>query len=157
MLFAVQCLQLQQAGKSLPKWLLLVDRRNARFSEETKVLLAKVSVRWIMDNIQTDPQPGEPAIRSVKRHHLNGTVSSQSRINQRSDNQHRTRTHTGETRKRYCFNNCSFGGVDDGNMIQCFGCDNWFHFECVGLDQTPNENEEWICPSDKQNWIGIEI
>ncbi|VDP21715.1 unnamed protein product [Soboliphyme baturini] len=33
-------------------------------------------------------------------------------------------------------------GVD---MVACDGCDNWFHWDCVGLVTAPPENENWYC------------
>ena len=40
-------------------------------------------------------------------------------------------------------------------------CDNlnckkeWFHLECVGLNEIPNENEKWICPNCSDNALII--
>jgi len=37
---------------------------------------------------------------------------------------------------------------DDGSpMIGCdAGCEDWYHWVCVGIHQEPNENQDWICP-----------
>lgn len=31
-----------------------------------------------------------------------------------------------------------------GSMVQCDGCDNWHHYECVGVDDSI-KNKSWIC------------
>jgi hypothetical protein len=39
---------------------------------------------------------------------------------------------------------CVCGGGFEGEMIGCDGgCNDWFHFECVGLKKQPRG--EWIC------------
>ncbi len=36
---------------------------------------------------------------------------------------------------------------DDGSpMIGCDLCDDWYHFICVGITDTPEEDTEWYCP-----------
>ncbi|XP_067930112.1 transcription initiation factor TFIID subunit 3-like isoform X2 [Watersipora subatra] len=38
------------------------------------------------------------------------------------------------------------GKVDDGSpMIGCDGCDEWFHWTCVGITEQPPEDVEWFC------------
>eukprot|EP00039_Didymoeca_costata_P001171 m.50336 g.50336 ORF g.50336 m.50336 type:complete len:779 (+) comp10663_c0_seq3:272-2608(+) len=48
----------------------------------------------------------------------------------------------------YCV--CGLGETDDaGNyidMVQCNDCEVWYHFNCVGLDTTTFDKEEWRCP-----------
>ena len=46
------------------------------------------------------------------------------------------------------------GGPDDGSlMIGCDGttsvgmCDNWYHYPCVNITETPAEDEKWYCPN----------
>ena len=35
---------------------------------------------------------------------------------------------------------------DDGSpMIGCDDCDDWYHWECVGINEDPQE-DEWFCP-----------
>mgnify|MGYP002051180327 CR=1 FL=1 len=44
---------------------------------------------------------------------------------------------------------------DDGSpMIGCdAGCEDWYHWVCVGIHQEPNENQDWICPRCiKRKW-----
>ncbi|KAF2128733.1 hypothetical protein P153DRAFT_423238 [Dothidotthia symphoricarpi CBS 119687] len=50
--------------------------------------------------------------------------------------------HPDET--RYCICN----NVSDGDMISCDNnCENeWFHFACVGLEDTPPKRAKWYCP-----------
>lgn len=47
---------------------------------------------------------------------------------------------------RYCLCN----RVSFGTMIQCDNVDNckqeWFHLECVGLDNIPARTTKWYCP-----------
>ena len=36
---------------------------------------------------------------------------------------------------------------DDGSpMVGCDGCDDWYHYPCVGIVDDPPENESWFCP-----------
>uniref|UniRef100_A0A0N5AT98 PHD-type domain-containing protein n=1 Tax=Syphacia muris TaxID=451379 RepID=A0A0N5AT98_9BILA len=43
---------------------------------------------------------------------------------------------------------CSVAYVDGGtDMVCCDGCDNWFHWSCVGLLVAPPENTDWFCQS----------
>lgn len=38
------------------------------------------------------------------------------------------------------------GRVDDGSpMIGCDGCDNWYHWLCVGIEVAPESSEDWFC------------
>lgn len=38
------------------------------------------------------------------------------------------------------------GRVDDGSpMIGCDGCDNWYHWLCVGIHVAPESSEDWFC------------
>lgn len=38
------------------------------------------------------------------------------------------------------------GSVDDGSpMIGCDGCDNWYHWLCVGIHEAPDASEDWFC------------
>lgn len=38
------------------------------------------------------------------------------------------------------------GKVDDGSpMIGCDGCDNWYHWLCVGIHVAPESSEDWFC------------
>lgn len=38
------------------------------------------------------------------------------------------------------------GRVDDGSpMIGCDGCDNWYHWLCVGIEVAPDQSEDWFC------------
>ncbi|XP_031629821.1 transcription initiation factor TFIID subunit 3 isoform X2 [Contarinia nasturtii] len=38
------------------------------------------------------------------------------------------------------------GRVDDGTpMIGCDGCDDWYHWVCVGILVPPNEDQDWFC------------
>lgn len=30
-------------------------------------------------------------------------------------------------------------------MIGCDSCDSWFHWQCVGIQQAPDEKEAWYC------------
>jgi len=43
---------------------------------------------------------------------------------------------------------CLCKGIDDGirPMIQCKTCEDWFHFDCVGLQEN-NVPEEYLCPN----------
>uniref|UniRef100_A0A0R3TL22 PHD-type domain-containing protein n=1 Tax=Rodentolepis nana TaxID=102285 RepID=A0A0R3TL22_RODNA len=41
---------------------------------------------------------------------------------------------------------CPICSLPGGDMVGCDGCDDWFHFQCVGLDKAP-ETEKWFCPS----------
>lgn len=44
----------------------------------------------------------------------------------------------------YCFCN----SVSSGRMLACDGSDckkEWFHFECLGIEEAPPEEEEWFC------------
>lgn len=35
---------------------------------------------------------------------------------------------------------------DDGSpMIGCDQCDDWYHWECVGITVPPSEEEQWFC------------
>uniref|UniRef100_A0ACB8FN76 Uncharacterized protein n=1 Tax=Sphaerodactylus townsendi TaxID=933632 RepID=A0ACB8FN76_9SAUR len=37
---------------------------------------------------------------------------------------------------------------DDGSpMIGCDGCDDWYHWPCVGLTAAPPEEMQWFCSS----------
>ncbi|XP_055547018.1 histone acetyltransferase p300-like isoform X1 [Wyeomyia smithii] len=36
-------------------------------------------------------------------------------------------------------------GGDDSRMVQCDKCDDWYHFDCVGVNQDV-ENQDWLCP-----------
>ena len=42
------------------------------------------------------------------------------------------------------------GGPDDGSqMIGCDNeenCDNWYHYPCVNITETPADDEKWFCP-----------
>ena len=40
----------------------------------------------------------------------------------------------------------SCGLADDTAWVQCDGCDEWFHWHCVGLTQEPPDNVPWYCP-----------
>ncbi|ESN91986.1 hypothetical protein HELRODRAFT_194466 [Helobdella robusta] len=47
---------------------------------------------------------------------------------------------------------CSFTGClkptgDKVNWVQCDLCEQWYHLECVGLDELPGEEEEFECQS----------
>ena len=42
------------------------------------------------------------------------------------------------------FCNCEMPECLD-NMIQCDGCEEWFHMSCVGLEIPPPETEPWHC------------
>uniref|UniRef100_A0A914EBP8 PHD-type domain-containing protein n=1 Tax=Acrobeloides nanus TaxID=290746 RepID=A0A914EBP8_9BILA len=42
---------------------------------------------------------------------------------------------------------CSVAYVEGADMVACDGCDNWFHWICVGLISAPPENEPWYCPT----------
>ncbi|XP_058822131.1 glycerophosphodiester phosphodiesterase 1 isoform X2 [Topomyia yanbarensis] len=35
-------------------------------------------------------------------------------------------------------------GSDNSRMVQCDKCDDWFHFDCVGVSQAV-ENQDWLC------------
>lgn len=38
------------------------------------------------------------------------------------------------------------GRVDDGTpMIGCDGCDDWYHWVCVGILVPPKEDQDWFC------------
>lgn len=38
------------------------------------------------------------------------------------------------------------GSVDDGSpMIGCDGCDEWYHWICVGIHVAPDASEDWHC------------
>lgn len=38
------------------------------------------------------------------------------------------------------------GSVDDGSpMIGCDGCDNWYHWLCVGIHVAPESSSDWFC------------
>ncbi|KAM3176250.1 hypothetical protein ACTXT7_006901 [Hymenolepis weldensis] len=41
---------------------------------------------------------------------------------------------------------CPICSLPGGDMVGCDGCDDWFHFQCVGLHKAP-ETEKWFCPS----------
>lgn len=30
-------------------------------------------------------------------------------------------------------------------MIGCDGCDDWYHWHCVGIKEDPGEEESWFC------------
>lgn len=47
----------------------------------------------------------------------------------------------------YC--DCDLPEVYD-NMIQCDGCDNWFHLRCVGV-KSPTLTEKWYCNQCKKH------
>ena len=36
------------------------------------------------------------------------------------------------------------GDGEEGTMICCDGCDQWFHWQCVGITTEPKESE-WFC------------
>jgi len=39
---------------------------------------------------------------------------------------------------------------DDGSpMVGCDKCDNWHHYSCVGLKNTPPKDQKWYCPDCK--------
>jgi transcription initiation factor TFIID subunit 3 len=38
------------------------------------------------------------------------------------------------------------GKQDDGSpMIGCDGCDDWYHWLCVGINLEPEPNQQWYC------------
>lgn len=42
--------------------------------------------------------------------------------------------------------NCSVAYIEgNDDMIGCDGCDQWFHFQCVGMLRPPNEKDDWFC------------
>ena len=47
----------------------------------------------------------------------------------------------------YCL---ACGGPDEGSrMIGCDNeenCDNWYHYPCVNITETPADDEKWFCP-----------
>ncbi|RWS04574.1 transcription initiation factor TFIID subunit 3-like isoform X1 [Dinothrombium tinctorium] len=41
--------------------------------------------------------------------------------------------------------------VDDGTpMIGCDGCEDWYHWVCVGIFVKPKSEEIWLCPKCKK-------
>ncbi|XP_003747052.1 transcription initiation factor TFIID subunit 3 [Galendromus occidentalis] len=41
---------------------------------------------------------------------------------------------------------------DDGSpMIGCDQCDDWYHWECVGIDEPPSEDVQWFCTRCTKN------
>uniref|UniRef100_A0A915E6H0 PHD-type domain-containing protein n=1 Tax=Ditylenchus dipsaci TaxID=166011 RepID=A0A915E6H0_9BILA len=43
---------------------------------------------------------------------------------------------------------CSVAYVDGASdMVGCDGCNEWFHWHCVGILIAPPENKQWYCPS----------
>jgi hypothetical protein len=143
-LWALNCLQLQESGNQLPDWLTRLDKKNAKYTDDQKKRFAKISVNDVMQFMSTPPQPGEPGIFKVEITYLDRSVSVQSKptvnLQRRPMNRKRKR------QESYCYETCSFSGAETGRMIQCFVCENWFHFECVDLDQEPAHTEEWVCP-----------
>lgn len=50
---------------------------------------------------------------------------------------------------------CFCQQVSFGNMVCCDGPNckyEWFHFDCVGLSQSPGENQNWYCPDCKKKY-----
>ncbi|KAM7541031.1 hypothetical protein Aperf_G00000034576 [Anoplocephala perfoliata] len=40
---------------------------------------------------------------------------------------------------------CPLCGTSGGDMVGCDSCDDWYHFQCLGLTSAP-ETEKWFCP-----------
>lgn len=39
---------------------------------------------------------------------------------------------------------------DDGSpMIGCDDCEDWYHWDCVGIYSEPPEDEKWYCPKHR--------
>ena len=52
-----------------------------------------------------------------------------------------------EAEKLYCI--CRLAD-DHTRMIQCDSCEEWFHFRCVGLDESSlDDNFEYVCSKCK--------
>ncbi len=43
----------------------------------------------------------------------------------------------------YCLSDCS--RIDEDGMVQCDVCDNWYHFECVGVTEEEVEDDDFVC------------
>ena len=43
----------------------------------------------------------------------------------------------------FCF--CKMPAQLDSEMIQCDSCQQWFHFSCVGVDNSSKVPEQWYC------------
>uniref|UniRef100_A0A914CWA2 PHD-type domain-containing protein n=1 Tax=Acrobeloides nanus TaxID=290746 RepID=A0A914CWA2_9BILA len=51
-----------------------------------------------------------------------------------------------EVKKKECICPiCSVEWKEGANMVACDTCDNWFHYECVGLTTNPDEDAPWYC------------
>jgi len=56
-----------------------------------------------------------------------------------------------EDNEKYCDSGwCHFNQISIGEMVQCDGCDGWFHFDCVCLTEAPSG--KWYCPTCKSRW-----
>lgn len=46
---------------------------------------------------------------------------------------------------------CTCGGTDDGReLVQCDGCQNWYHWQCIGVESLTDlgsEEDPWYCPA----------
>lgn len=48
-----------------------------------------------------------------------------------------------EVYELYCV--CHYPASYDTKMIECCGCEKWFHYACVGLKDTENVDADWFC------------
>lgn len=53
----------------------------------------------------------------------------------------------GPNEELYCF--CRRG--NNGRMVACEGCDEWYHLPCVRLSAEPSESEKYYCPRCKDD------
>ena len=46
---------------------------------------------------------------------------------------------------------CICKNKEEGNMIMCDKCQNWFHFKCIGMDENSNPNEFYCSACTEAN------
>ena len=47
----------------------------------------------------------------------------------------------GDPAKKYCY--CK--DIQSGRMVQCDGCQDWFHYTCAGLPDNFSSLDDWYC------------
>ena len=57
----------------------------------------------------------------------------------------------------FCVNECKHGRLDtdDGAMIRCCLCANWYHEDCLG--KQPHDRGVWPCPSCRNLISPVEL
>ena len=144
-LYAFFCLR---NSRHLPEWLRkhLINREK-RFDTLGLKTFRLMTLEEVKNGWLQQIQPGQTGITKLRRKWMNGqeTVQSIVRSNPLSP---RLRKQT------YCISSCKYEGKEllQKPMIQCFVCEQWFHFECVNIEVAPDETTAWLCSTDIETW-----